>query len=428
MKYNQPYGITDVNAPYINGNPSTGTMGSIPPAASIEYPQREIVNAITANGFTPDNADLFQLTRAVRRQAINYLVDTGGQNAMIVVPNPALEDYHPGLPLRVKVLHGNINDVSHTTLTLDAGLGAAPVRLTDGTLPLTNALPAGGIATMVFDGVNWQLTNTAVGSGGGTVNVTSGIPYTLDTGIVANAIIANFSPAITAIGAGGLTIEVKLANSLVNGACTIAVNGLAPKFVKNPNGNNPSSGDAIAGQVLLMVYDGVNFQLIGIVPTPTTRPTLIASMPAPGGQYVPNNTAVQVTSISNVMQSTLVTSTWSAGSVLTIGAGEDGLWAFTVGFSYGNLININATYAEARRQRASTPDFYFSVGYTPYSAVIASEVAAFGSGHAQLAVGDTVSFITSIWGSGGPYQILQAGPPSGIPVQPNVQAYRINRP
>jgi hypothetical protein len=46
VKYNQPYGITDPDAPYINGNPSTGTMGSIPPAPSIEHPQREIVNVI----------------------------------------------------------------------------------------------------------------------------------------------------------------------------------------------------------------------------------------------------------------------------------------------------------------------------------------------------------------------------------------------
>ena len=47
MQYNPPYGVSDPNAPYINGNPSTGTMGSIPPAASIEYPQREIVNFIS---------------------------------------------------------------------------------------------------------------------------------------------------------------------------------------------------------------------------------------------------------------------------------------------------------------------------------------------------------------------------------------------
>lgn len=47
MKYNAPYGASDTNAAYINGNPATGTMGSIPPAESIEYDQREIVNVIS---------------------------------------------------------------------------------------------------------------------------------------------------------------------------------------------------------------------------------------------------------------------------------------------------------------------------------------------------------------------------------------------
>ena len=46
MKYNQPFGISDPNGAYINGDPSAGIAGSIPPAASIEYPQREIVNLI----------------------------------------------------------------------------------------------------------------------------------------------------------------------------------------------------------------------------------------------------------------------------------------------------------------------------------------------------------------------------------------------
>lgn len=77
MKYNQPFGIGDPDAAYINGNPATGTMGSIPPASSIEYDQREIVAVIqyaADNGFVdhlnvlcadPDNADLQQLLKAI---------------------------------------------------------------------------------------------------------------------------------------------------------------------------------------------------------------------------------------------------------------------------------------------------------------------------------------------------------------------------
>ena len=66
MKYNQPYGVSDPNAPYINGNPTTGTMGSIPPAASIEYPQREIVNVISNGGLTPTTPICFNWQRPCR--------------------------------------------------------------------------------------------------------------------------------------------------------------------------------------------------------------------------------------------------------------------------------------------------------------------------------------------------------------------------
>ena len=47
MQYNGPFDQpTNPNASYVNGNPATGTQGSIPPAASIEFDQREIVNVI----------------------------------------------------------------------------------------------------------------------------------------------------------------------------------------------------------------------------------------------------------------------------------------------------------------------------------------------------------------------------------------------
>ena len=65
MQYTQPFGVTDPNASYVNGNPATGTQGSIPPAAAIEATQREIVNAITQAGLTPDPNNLTQLFQAI---------------------------------------------------------------------------------------------------------------------------------------------------------------------------------------------------------------------------------------------------------------------------------------------------------------------------------------------------------------------------
>ena len=82
MKYQQPYGVSDPNAGYINGNPSTGTMGSIPPAASIEYPQREIVNLISdAGAVVPADTDLHgNWQRVSKAVAINFGVDIGIAN------------------------------------------------------------------------------------------------------------------------------------------------------------------------------------------------------------------------------------------------------------------------------------------------------------------------------------------------------------
>ena len=69
MKYNQPYGVTDTNAGYVNGTPSS--RGSVIPAAAIEQPQREIVNAISALGLTPSTA-VDQLGKAIKTMTLNW--------------------------------------------------------------------------------------------------------------------------------------------------------------------------------------------------------------------------------------------------------------------------------------------------------------------------------------------------------------------
>jgi hypothetical protein len=65
MQYTQPYGNVNPNAGYVNGNPATGTPGSIIPAAAAEAAQREIVNCITQAGLAPDPANLTQLWQAI---------------------------------------------------------------------------------------------------------------------------------------------------------------------------------------------------------------------------------------------------------------------------------------------------------------------------------------------------------------------------
>jgi hypothetical protein len=69
MRYSQPYGTPEPplgSYPrYINGDPVTGTEGSIPPATSIDEDQIEIINVITNAGLTPSHSDLQQLWEAI---------------------------------------------------------------------------------------------------------------------------------------------------------------------------------------------------------------------------------------------------------------------------------------------------------------------------------------------------------------------------
>lgn len=66
MRYWQPYGISDANAGYTNGNPTLGELASIPPAGAIEDPQREIVAAIAGTGQTASASDKGQLLKAIQ--------------------------------------------------------------------------------------------------------------------------------------------------------------------------------------------------------------------------------------------------------------------------------------------------------------------------------------------------------------------------
>src|SRR5262245_19943830 len=108
MKYDQPYGLPNEvvygDTPYVNGNPSTGTQGSIPPAAAVEYPQREIVNTIMDCGLTATNSNLHQLGEAVQTGKLFYGGVAGGSStAMTCTLVPAPTAWHTGMVIVVKM-------------------------------------------------------------------------------------------------------------------------------------------------------------------------------------------------------------------------------------------------------------------------------------------------------------------------------------
>jgi hypothetical protein len=171
LQYNQPYGVSDPNAPYINGNPPTGTMGSIPPAASIEFPQREIVNVISNGGFTPDNADLVQLAKAIQGGKLNYAADSGVANSYQITVTPALLAYLPGNRWFVKIANTNTGP---STLNVN-GVGARTIVYGNGDALIAGDLTAGSIAEFWDDGTKFQLCPTHTSHLSGTRAALSGV-------------------------------------------------------------------------------------------------------------------------------------------------------------------------------------------------------------------------------------------------------------
>jgi len=84
--------------------------------------------------------------------------------------------------------------------------------------------------------------------------------YHVDSGS-ANTIVITPSPAVTSYTAGNhYFIKVAATNT---GATTININGLGVKSLKKSVTTDLNAGDVLANQIILVDYDGTNFQLIG---------------------------------------------------------------------------------------------------------------------------------------------------------------------
>jgi hypothetical protein len=161
MQYNQPYGISDPNAPYINGNPSTGTAGSIPPAASIEYPQREIANFISDAGISPSNSDLHQLAKSVQTGHVIYGHDGGAINIISISPTPAVLGLVAGMYFFVKIN----NNITGPSVLQISGLGGVRITKRDGSDLANGDLIAGQMALFSYDGTYFQYISSSANQG-----------------------------------------------------------------------------------------------------------------------------------------------------------------------------------------------------------------------------------------------------------------------
>ncbi|GEP09799.1 hypothetical protein [Methylobacterium gnaphalii] len=156
LLYNQPYDQTNPNAPYVDGNPSAGISGSIPRAAAIEFPQREIVGAITLAGLQPSNDDLTQLWQAMQKAAaavapqqslVHAGTDTGSANQIVVDVTPSITTLVDGTIIEVAPAATN---TGAATLNAD-GIGVRPIVRADGSALQPGDLQVGSKRLFAWD-------------------------------------------------------------------------------------------------------------------------------------------------------------------------------------------------------------------------------------------------------------------------------------
>lgn len=218
---------------------------------------------IVAMVTSPTFPTLPAVPAAVQNGSWIYAVDTGTLNALIITPSPNVSALIAGMGFKVRAL---ITNTAAATLTINyvnasgvaSTLGPVTIKRGNGVGLSASDIVSGGVIDLVYDGTFFQMANY-LGTGTNTNNVTvAGIPYIADSG-AANAIVATFSPAIAYTA--GTTIAVKLGFT-ITGACTINANGLGLKNVKLGDITDPPFNIFVAGMVLVMEYDGTQFQII----------------------------------------------------------------------------------------------------------------------------------------------------------------------
>jgi hypothetical protein len=166
LKYNQPFDQpSNPNASYVDGNPAAGIQGSIVPAASIEFPQREIVNALQAAGLVGTNADLTQLLQMLKIMDVfnKFKMGVNQGNASqwsCTVPTLPIMPPPTGCMIWFEPLYASVN--GGTVFSVN-GSSFMPVTNADLT-PLTIGDVMGpGWLQLFFDGTQWEIVSGSKG-------------------------------------------------------------------------------------------------------------------------------------------------------------------------------------------------------------------------------------------------------------------------
>lgn len=174
-----------------------------------------------------------------------------GTNAYTVTVTPAPDATNP--TISVKFTNAN---TAASTLNVNAG-GVVPIVKSSGAALVTGDILANTVYLLTFDGTNWQLIGNDPTTG-------ADVPYGVALGTDAYTVTVTPSP-----DASNPTINVKFTNANT-GASTINVNGAGVIAIVKQGAVPLVAGDILAGTIYELVYDGVDWQLIGTVSSTTS--------------------------------------------------------------------------------------------------------------------------------------------------------------
>lgn len=302
------------------------------------------------------------------------------------------------------ITRGTVDTYAQDCSSPDADDGTAwPAQMfNDQLAQFRTALRAAGITLDNGDDMLWRAMNA------------TGVRYGEDTGS-ANSIVVAFSPAPLLAHTVGKLCLVKLAND-ITGATDITPDGLAAKNLKWPDGTALAAGDGIAGSLLLIAYDGVQYQLLcrmngaGASSSPTFVPGTMHMWPAetvPTGALECNGAAVSRTTYARLFD--IIGTAWGAGNGTTTFNLPDMRGRVPRGYAHGSGNDPDRATRTASNTGGATGDHVGTVQADKVGAI---------SGSFDISSGDTVlkptgSGATIAPGPDDSYQHYAASPISG---------------
>lgn len=232
--------------------------------------------------------DLMAIVIDAQADAYNYTpTATFAADAYVVAVFPPITAYVDGLRITLKTTNSNAT----TTPTLDAGAGAVPIKLAGGPALSIGQMLSYANLTFIFNSnigntssAAWELEAVSVPAPAAGVSAAEvqadTYNYAVDTGAL-NAFAVTLTPSVSAYTDGlRVTFRALAANTIV--APTLAVNGLTPTTIVNPDGSALADGQIPANAQITCIYNSAltQFELYGLPAAASLSPVDIQ-----GGGY-----------------------------------------------------------------------------------------------------------------------------------------------